>query len=299
MKIIAKTLNQEKYEIDIGDDTNGTLLDFKKGLAKSKNIPIDHIFKIIFNGILLTNEPNSDNKKLSEFKLVDKSIVIVMIKAPTVAKPIEPKTSPKPIRPTIQPFGTVRQQMHPSSIPSMTIPTTMQQLPSSQLMSSLTSFSGLLNEMTQNRSNMTTAMGSVNDDDEMPELEDVEPTSEENNDPEAINSQLQQTLQQNPQGFLTTLLSNPHIQGMYRDNPDAFMQIVSDPNFMQHVLTSPSAMSNGGTSIKLSEDEMKDVQELVGLGFSQSDVIQYYMACDKNKEATASMLFNDQLDNQQ
>jgi Holliday junction resolvasome RuvABC DNA-binding subunit len=44
---------------------------------------------------------------------------------------------------------------------------------------------------------------------------------------------------------------------------------------------------------ELSEEEKKDIDELVSMGFSRVDVLQYYIACDKNKEATANMIMQN------
>jgi hypothetical protein len=53
-----------------------------------------------------------------------------------------------------------------------------------------------------------------------------------------------------------------------------------------------------GGDISLADNEKLEVEEIVSMGLgSFEDVVQFYQACDKNKEQTINMLLNDNLDN--
>ena len=136
----------------------------------------------------------------------------------------------------------------------------------------------------------------------------------ENNIPENnIFQMFSNLIQQNPQEFLQTILNDPGINQLYQNNPTGFMQILNDPSYIQNVLHIGQQMDlqnneegnedganeeNMSVQIDLTENEMNDVNELVTMGFSFEDCVQYYIAFDKNKELAINALMNDMLDEQ-
>ena len=48
----------------------------------------------------------------------------------------------------------------------------------------------------------------------------------------------------------------------------------------------------GAVQIQLSEDERAAVERLEQLGFPRAAVVQAYLACEKNEELAANMLFD-------
>ena len=112
-------------------------------------------------------------------------------------------------------------------------------------------------------------------------------------------------LQNHPQEFMQLLLSNPEMQTIYNQDPNAFMNLLSGPNFINSVVQVGEQLENLNLNnqvleadIDLNDNEKQEVNDLVNMGFRYDDVIQYYMALEKNKELTAHALMNEMLDEQ-
>ena len=113
------------------------------------------------------------------------------------------------------------------------------------------------------------------------------------------------------------LRANPQIAAIATSQEESFNALVSNPSFMQSGMTllqeaanssnmggmmgAPSAEGDDGaeedvintqamSSVGLTTSEQSEVQEIVAMGFSQAEVIQIYVACDKNKEMTINFL---------
>ena len=52
---------------------------------------------------------------------------------------------------------------------------------------------------------------------------------------------------------------------------------------------------NGTITIELTESEANDIEELASLGADKSLALQYYKACNGNKEMAANMILNDMI----
>lgn len=106
-------------------------------------------------------------------------------------------------------------------------------------------------------------------------------------------------VQQNPEAFMQLLMTDPFISQVAQQNPQFFAQVVSDPNFVNNLMqTEPTEEDSMyekffDGEIKLTDDQKKDVNEIVAMGFSFEDVIQYYIAYDNNKEMALNALFDE------
>lgn len=58
-------------------------------------------------------------------------------------------------------------------------------------------------------------------------------------------------------------------------------------------ITNQQTSSNPISNLNLTQNEKEAIERLKGLGFQEVDVIQAYIACDKNEELTANFLFEN------
>ncbi|KAL6935761.1 hypothetical protein ACO0OL_001943 [Hanseniaspora opuntiae] len=97
----------------------------------------------------------------------------------------------------------------------------------------------------------------------------------------------------------TAIASNPEIK-------NAMMEIMKNPGMMQEMSRMQEQMQ-GGSVVRprdpfaelesgLSAEEKQAVDRLCELGFERILVIQIYLACDKNEEVAANMLFTEYAD---
>ncbi|CAH6720056.1 UV excision repair protein Rad23p [[Candida] jaroonii] len=95
----------------------------------------------------------------------------------------------------------------------------------------------------------------------------------------ASNPQVAQLIQQDPEGFIRTFLGG---------GDDLGFEIEGEGE-------GGDAMDEGeeGVRIMLTEQDESAINRLCELGFDRNLVIQVYMACDKNEEVAADILFRD------
>jgi UV excision repair protein RAD23 len=95
---------------------------------------------------------------------------------------------------------------------------------------------------------------------------------------------IRDVLRQNPNELETLMTqleqTNPELGELIKNNLDEFLHVVGLRRRPQHRL-------------EISEDEQADIKELCELGFDPQDVLEAYLACDKNKDMAASYLFEN------
>ncbi len=122
--------------------------------------------------------------------------------------------------------------------------------------------------------------------------------------PANMGNMFRQQMQQNPELFLQVLLSNPQIQQFAAQDPEAFQQMINDPNFLQQVMGVGAMMDgaegeedNDHAVIQFTKAEKEELDDLVAMSsLSINEVVQYYLVCDRNKELAANMIMNEMLD---
>lgn len=91
-------------------------------------------------------------------------------------------------------------------------------------------------------------------------------------------------LRQNPSEFeplMTELEStNPELFELIRNNTEEFLSLVG-------------LRMERRPAIELSSQEESDIKDLCELGFTEDDVLEAYLACDKKKDVAASYLFEN------
>ncbi|KAI5963318.1 RAD23 [Candida pseudojiufengensis] len=126
---------------------------------------------------------------------------------------------------------------------------------------------------------------------------------------------LRAALQSNPeliQPLLEQLAaSNPQIASLIQEDPEAFIRTIlgatgDDLGFEVEGEESGDLIGGAGAGasgsdpegtvgIALSEQDQNAIDRLCELGFERDLVIQVYLACDKNEEVTADILFRDNI----
>lgn len=264
MKVTVQSLDQKTNDFIVEETT--TLLDFKKMISNARNHPHDQI-KLIFSGAIL----DQDDKKLTDYKICDQSKLVIMLQKNKITKPT-------PITQTVTSQPTPPVQ--PVSAPTPVHAVPAQLIPGMSLL----------------QANTSANANAVN------------PTAQ------LFNS----VLQQSPEMFMQMLMQNPQISQMAQQNPQALMQVISDPNFINNILqvgqetlellddndiNSDEQLYEkvfaGMGTINLTEEQKKEVIEIVDLGFGTfEDAVQYYVAYEHNKEMAINALLNDRLDDQ-
>lgn len=95
----------------------------------------------------------------------------------------------------------------------------------------------------------------------------------------ASNPQVAELIEQDPEGFMHTFLGTG-------DGDDLGFEIEGEGG-------EGGADEEGTVRIQLTEQDESAINRLCELGFDRNLVIQVYMACDKNEEVAADILFRD------
>lgn len=127
---------------------------------------------------------------------------------------------------------------------------------------------------------------------------------------------LRNAIRQNPtllREFLTHVSQvSPELYQIIQSNPREFLEIINETGPVTGTTgtqpqTTPTTTTGGehppsgeelqqqappGT-IFISQDDERKINELVGLGFTKNEAIQAYLACDKNQEMAANLLFEN------
>jgi len=151
------------------------------------------------------------------------------------------------------------------------------------------------NQLNNNQSTNQSNNNQSNNDESNQSDDDYEDVEDEN--PNHNPNIAANILGQNPNILLGLIAQHPQMSQLLNQYPNEIQELVSSPNFMQTVLSMGSQGAFGNNpnvlQINITEEERNDINELMSLGFTENEVIQVYYACNKNKEQSATMLFED------
>lgn len=104
-------------------------------------------------------------------------------------------------------------------------------------------------------------------------------------------NQIRQLVQQQPQ------LIQPLLQSLGQSNPELLQLINQDPEAFMQLLAGGGGEDGGAAPagsqiVQLTSEEMEAVNRLIALGFDRDQVIEAYLACDKNEMLAANFLFD-------
>lgn len=258
MKVIIKTLDRNVVDVTVEDDS--TLFDLKKSIQEIKNHPAEQM-TIIFQGKKL----EENDKKLSEYLIVDGASIVLMM------------TKPKPTVPTTPIVSTT------------TVSTTVSTQVGTETQNASTDVSNESTTVSEPSTSATSATSVTSS----PLLPGMNPAN--------MGGSLNQFLQQNPQLLMQMLMSNPQIAQM-APNQNALMQLINDPNFLNSIIQEGDEFEDDDPmyekifegDVQLTVEQKKEVDEIINMGFgTYEDTIQLYVAYGYNKDATVNALLDD------
>ena len=314
MKLIIKNLKQVPHEVEV-PDTSVTVKDLKVAIEKAHGFDAIHL-KLLFNGIVL-----EDSKTLDSYNIKEDFVIIMMN---TKIKPKNvPPSQPEQPKPVEQPKSS---EPKPSGVPS----TTPQQ-PPSQPQKDYTKEINTLVEMgfvkSEAEAAIKAARGNVDVAIEFlysgipPNLPPEQPLSSSGGQPSAsselkkIASITKVLCSQDPSSLERILMTlqarSPELMELIKQNEEEFKELLSQPITEGDLLTYQELSShfsgmgsgggrpqggNRGVTIHLTQEENEAVKRLIDLGFTQNEVLQAYLACEKNEELAANFLFENKME---
>ena len=322
MKLVIKTLKQVTYNIELTSE-KPTVIDLKNELVKTHGFEAASL-KLLFNGAVL-----DDSKNLEDYKIQEGSIVIMMIskvkpkninpessqpkqeeKKHEEKKPEEKKPEPKPAqKPPEQNFS---QQLN--SLIDMGFER-------SQAEAAIKAARGQVDLAVEFLYNgIPEGIENLND----VEMEGGQDEGEEGDDPngggdpiKTIASIAKIICLNNP-AALTDLMeniqqTNPELMNLLKEREDEFKSLLEQPVNQEDYRTLQRYGHQMGLvgddegheehehgqrqiNLNLTPEDQEAIKRLKDLGnFSEADVVQAYIACEKNEELTANYLFEQKM----
>lgn len=309
IELTIQNLKNEKYVINI--DPSSTILDLKTIICVQQDTETD-LIKLIFSGNIL----KEDTKTLSEYGLKNGNTLVSMI-ARKRKKKEQKKEQPTNTTNTPSTASTVIPSTASTAntvVPNTSVSTSVSNSTESTTVSNTSDISPNYGNNSMNSLlNSGNIGGLINALGNPQSMEQLMTTMQ--GDPSMMLSYISmQTYNMLTRSdVLNRLLRQHPIIGSYAtSNPDEFKNIISDPNFLRTVAASGDVIQQmSGTSqqmsgmtqqsptpsqppqtIQLTDTEKNDVNNLVALGFQEDEVIRVYIACGKNTEQAANVLFS-------
>ena len=322
MKIIIKNLKQVTYTVEINSE-KPTILDLKKEIEKTHGFDSSTL-KLLFNGVVL-----DDSKTLEEYKIKDESTIIMMnskVKPKNVQQPSsntdvnQPKSEEKKPEEQKPAEKKENEQKKPEEKYTQQINSlTDMGFEKSQAEAAIKAARGQIDLAVEFLYNGIPE--GINDnamDEEGNNVLDQFDNGEE--DPIKNIASVAKVLCQNNPGALTELLqtiqqTDPDLMNLLKEREEEFKTLLEQPineqdyRAFQRFGSQIGIGGEGGEGdqhghggsqgqirLNLTPEEQEAIKRLKDLGnFSEADVIQAYIACEKNEELTANYLFEQKM----
>jgi len=299
MKIIIKNLKQVEYQVEI-ESNQKTIKDLKNEIEKAYNFD-SNLMKLLHNGVIL-----EDSKTIESYNIKDENVVIMMNSKP------RQKPNPPPSNASIPAQNNPKQEKQKE-----------ENNPNSQKINSLV-------EMGYEKDKVEKALiasgGNIDKAIEylssgnIPERAQQTQTNVNNLSNNSNNSNLDDDLKKNASILKILCHKDPNKIFSLMDNiknksPNLLNKIKQHEEEFKNLLVSPItredinvfkafqqrlARGSRRPQIKLTREESEAIKRLENLGnFSHTEVIQAYIACDKNEELAANFLFEQKFKEQE
>ena len=325
MKLIIKNLKQVTYDVEVPSEKS-TILELKKEIEKAHNFEAEHL-KLLYKGVVL-----EDTKTLEDYKIED-GFTIIMMTTKAIAKNVQPEpqsTENKPPEEKKEEKQEKKEEKKPEPKPQPSpeekyanqINTLVEMgYEKSQVIAAIKAARGHVEVAVEFLTNGIPEGINDNDNDQLMEGEgEGEGEGEEGDediDPLKKTAIIAKVICQNDpvklQNFLANINQNdPDLMALITEHQDEFREYLEQPltqndyrifkNFQQELglggEEQPHHHGPGGHGIQLdlSPQDREAIKRLKELGnFNEAEVIQAYIACEKNEEMAANYLFEQKM----
>ena len=304
MKIILKNLKQMQYIVELESEKN-TIKDLKNEIEKLHGFDSAQI-KLLFNGKVLT-----DDKTLEEYQIKNENVIIMMntkLKAKENPQPTEqqkPESSKEEPKKEEQPK---KEEEKPKTEEPKPKEQDNQKI--NQLVEMGYEKAKVEQALSAAKGNVDLAIEYLNSNIPVPSPSDQPSTNQQTGSGPNVPLELRRyasfmkvLCRDDPERIYTLLNTlkskNPALLNRIKEREEDFKQLLVSPVnqqdidnykfFEQEIGNIPRGQRR--IEIQLTQEEREAINRLKELGFSESDAIQAYIACDKNEELAANYLF--------
>jgi len=300
MKIIVKNLKQVQYNVEIESEEK-TIKDLKNAIEKAHGFD-SNLMKLLHNGAIL-----DDSKTLKDYNIKEENVVIMM------NSKAKPKVQSNPPQLETKPQELPPEKKEPSQSPSEGNKHNMNDKVNSlvdmgyekeKVEKALNAANGNLDLAIEYLSS-----GNIPERSAQPQPSNLNNNNNNSGLPFELkkNASIMKIVCQRDPNKIISILNNmkdrdPNTLNLIKQHEEEFKRLLVSPisqeditifrNFQQELRT----RRTGGVKINLTKEESEAVKRLQDLGnFSKSEVLQAFIACDKNEELTANYLFEQKL----
>ena len=331
MKLIIKTIKQVTYNVEIASEKS-TILDLKKEIEKAHGFDSSKQ-KLLFNGVILEDSKTLEEYKIQDESVI--IIMISKVKPINVNKSSNTESSqPKAEEKKEEKKDEKKEEKKPDNKKPKTEQKINEQQFTQQLNSlvdmgfdrpqaesAIKAARGQIDLAIEYLYNgIPEGVNNNNFEQLQNEGEGNEDNNEEEVDPLKKVASIAKVLCQHNPGALATLLQSiqrhdPDLMNLIKEKEEEFKNLLEQPitsqdyrtvqSFQQEIglgLGGGMGQRQGGMPgqrqirINLTPQDREAINRLKDLGnFSEAEVVQAYIACDKNEEFTANYLFEQKM----
>lgn len=294
MKLSIRTLDQKTFTVELSDKES--VLQLKQRLIKLPTFQDKTVdtMQLIYAGRIM-----EDEHPLNHYHIAENKFVVLMNKKsspPEEPEPVEVQVQPQQVEAQTQ--APQQQPVHPVAAP----PSAVDEQRVRDLMN-------MGYEETEVRAALRASFNHPERAIEylitgIPTMSEGTTLANRNttNNDETNNTPVAETAER-----LQYLATDPrfaHVRNLIRQNPELLELVLahlseSDPVTFEAIRSHQEefiSMLNDTNPVPLSTDEEAAIERLMGLGFEREIVVQVYLACNKNEELAADMLFSQSED---
>ena len=317
MKIIIKNLKQVQYPININNDKI-TVKELKEEFCKVHNQFEASSLKFLYHGLIL-----NDEKTLSDYKLKDEDVLIMMVTKSHIIHNNKPEIGNEEIKESEKQKSkdqekSKEKEKEKEKKKEKEYPNELKQLREMGF-DKETSEKALKISKGNLQSAIELAMNGITDEDlAFFEEQEQQNQNHPNNIPslKTIASVIKVLCQNDPtnlEDILQTLQQNaPELMNMISNNQEEFENLLKEPmnendlrNFEQFQIENGELFGLGeedeeddNDGINLTKDEMDKVKKIVEFtGVSEAEAVQAFIACEKNEQLATNFVLENKYGN--